>query len=90
MVIEWLLGLAVVINDFVTGLFPDIEFPDWFVNIDDRFNAVFASIDGLGAWVDFGLAITCVMAALGTWVSCLGIKALRAAAAHVPFVGGSG
>lgn len=90
MVIEWALGLALMVSEWITGMFPEVEIPQWFIDLDGAVNTVFATLSGLSAWVDFVLLFGVLSTTAIVWVACLIIKALRAAAAHVPLVGGSG
>lgn len=90
MIIEWLVAVGEGFIGWLTGLMPEWDPPAWFIAFDEQVNGVFATLDGLGAWIDWVLLLVVVGLALATWLTCLSIKALRAVASYVPFFGGSG
>lgn len=91
MIIEFFLNLAHWFSDWFINLFPDWEPPAEFTNLDSTVNQLWRdNLGGLSVWIPFPLVISCAVAAIGVWATGLGIKAVRAIAAHVPAFGGSG
>lgn len=91
MIIEWLASIASGFLDFVTGLFPPVEIPDWILNADDYVTSLIDDYgEGMGAWVDWTFAGVLAGITLTFSIGALTFRAVRAAVAHVPFVGGKG
>lgn len=91
MISEFFINLAFGIVTWMTSLAgTDWEVPAEIASFDDTLSAFIGSFSGLGVWAPWVLMLTCVGIAVGTWIVCLVIKALRAVAAHVPMVGGAG
>lgn len=88
MISEWFLqialGFTVWLADALTFDVPDPS---------TVFGPVAGIVQGfasMGVWINWAALGVAIAASLGTWAACLGIKSLRAVAAHVPVVGGAG
>lgn len=91
MIIEWLVGVAMGIATWFTGLFAtDWEVPTFLSGLDNTLNSVFANISGVSVWADWGFIIAVVLVVVSTWAVGLSVKVVRAIASHIPFFGGSG
>lgn len=89
MIVEWLIGIA---SNIVTWLSEDVltwegaQPRDVWGDIEGMV-AQFASI---GVWIDWAAVSAAVALAIGVWLVCLTIKAIRALLAHIPQFGGAG
>ncbi len=90
MVTEALIHAALAVTGWFASLFPTWTPPDEMLHLDTTVNGFLAQFAGIGPWIPWALVITCAGIALGTWAVCLGVKAVRAIASHIPLVGGSG
>jgi hypothetical protein len=90
MITEFIFGLVTDLVTTIIGWLPVVEIPAFLGDIDDSVNAVLGYVKGFGGWVSFPYLSSCVIAALGVWLACLVVKALRAAASYVPMFGGAG
>lgn len=90
MIAEWFLNLAVTVNNYLAGLFPDWDVPDFFTDFDATVNSLLASLSGVAVWADWAFILTVVSAVVIVWAFAFLVKLARAVLAHVPFVGGSG
>jgi hypothetical protein len=90
MIVEWFAAVGVAIADWVASLMPAIEIPDDLVHLDAAINSIFEYGDGLGAWIDINLCAVVLAIPLAVWAVGLTVRAARALAAHIPFIGGGG
>jgi hypothetical protein len=81
---------ALGIATWFCTLFPAWDPPAWFVSLGSSLAGLVSGMSGLGGWIDWPIVSVIAAAAIGTWLVCLGIKALRAIASYIPFVGGAG
>jgi len=84
------MSIATNLSGWFVGMFPEWDVPEFIAQLDGQVNAVFAGLSGLGAWVDFNITFTVVGLALLAYLTGLTIKAARAVASYIPFVGGAG
>jgi hypothetical protein len=87
---EWFITIGIGFAGWVVGLFPEWDVPSEVAGFDDMLNGFIAPFSSLGAWVPWTVIFICVGLAVAAWVIGWGVKAIRAVAAHVPFVGGAG
>lgn len=90
MIIEFLIGVAANVVDWLAGTINGWAPDAWFTDLGERINDVTSSLDGLGVWVDWLVIGGCVVAVLGAWTLFGNVKLTRVAASHVPLVGGGG
>ncbi|GAA1698903.1 hypothetical protein GCM10009808_15510 [Microbacterium sediminicola] len=91
MITEWLVQLGLGVVSWFVGLFPsDWEVPTEIANLDQMISSFIADFSGLGVWAPWALLITCAVISAGVWSVGLIVKAIRAAIAHIPLVGGAG
>jgi len=88
---EWLLGGWTQIQLWLVTLFPSgWTVPDFFTHFDATINGVIANLNGVGAWIDWPVAIACVTATILVWGIAATIKLVRAIASYLPVFGGAG
>ena len=89
MIIEWLVTLAV---NIVTWLSEEVLTWEGIQPVDiwGHVEGMVAQFASIGVWIDWPAVSTAVGLAIGVWLVCLGIKAIRALIAHIPQFGGSG
>lgn len=91
MIWQWLMDAWTSIQLWIVSLFPsDFTVPDFFVHFDATLNGVIANLNGVGAWIDWPVAIACVSATVLVWGVAATIKLVRAVASYLPFFGGAG
>lgn len=90
MISEFFIDLGVTIAMWFNSLFPPLDLPEWFVNIDQRINGIFEHGNGLGAWINFGVVVPILLAPLAFWILGLSIRGSRVIISHLPFIGGRG
>lgn len=90
MITEWLLGLGATILAWVGSLFPAWTPPPEFTGLGGMISQLMGWFVGLGVWVPWGVLGACVGIQLAAWAIALSAKTVRAAVAHIPFVGGHG
>lgn len=90
MIIEWLLGIGATVSNWFASLFPVWEPPEFLATFDDIVNDVLQNVGGIGVWADWVFILVVVGAVVSVWLIALGIKVIRAIAAHIPFFGGAG
>ncbi len=92
MISEFFVLLGVGLATWMVGMFgTDWEVPAEVANFDNSVSEFIGQFTGLGVWAPWVLLIACAGVAVATWLICLGVKALRAVAAHIPFgFGGAG
>lgn len=90
MISEWFLGLALGAVGWLAGLFGEWEPPAELTDMATQAQVLVGQFASLGVWVPWGVIAACVGASVTTWAIVLGIKTVRAAAAHIPAIGGSG
>lgn len=89
MIIEWLLGIA---NNIVTWLADEVltwDGPQPY-DIWGDIQSMVGEFASIGVWIDWAAIASAVGLAIGVWLVCLGIKAVRALIAHIPEFGGAG
>jgi hypothetical protein len=88
-IVEWFYSLAV---SFVEWLSSDVLTWDGVepVNVWGTMSGFVTQFASLGVFVNWGALAAAVGLSIAVWLACLGIKALRAFAAHIPQVGGAG
>lgn len=92
MIIEWVLGLSAGFNEWLFSLFPTVdEVPAY---VSDPFagweTSIGPYIDGIGYWINLPALLVIVAASVVLWGIFAVIRLARAAAGHVPLVGGNG
>lgn len=91
MIVEWLTSVGASIGEWVAGLFPVLDIPTELENLDSSVNSFFETYGaGMGAFANWPLVFGLLALPLVVWVGGLLIRALRAALAHIPFIGGKG
>jgi len=90
MVTEWFAQVGVAIATFFVELLPAWSPPVELVQLDETVNGWLASLGGLSPWVPWPVVILSVVLAVGTWAAALSVKAIRAVASYLPFIGGAG
>ena len=90
MIVEWFMSVASGFVDFIVGLFPGLEVPEWFLSFDETINLAADRIEPLGAWFDFTVANVVLGALVATWIVCLVVKLILRGISHVPAAGGAG
>lgn len=90
MIVEKLLDLVGWIVGAVADLFGPWTPPDELVDASKSINGLLTNMAGLGAWMNWGVLAGCVATATAAWGVVVGIKLVRAIAAHIPFLGGAG
>lgn len=90
MISEFFLNLAVGFVGWLAGLFGEWDPPAELTGMATAAQSLVTQFASLGVWVPWGVIAACVGAAVASWAIVLGIKTIRAAAAHIPGVGGSG
>jgi hypothetical protein len=86
-IVNWLMMLA---QGFVTGLMaivPNWAVPPALLNLDDQVSTLLNSVSGLGAWVNWPVAITLCFIPLTLWASGLVFKIGVWAWSKVPLIG---
>lgn len=90
MITEALISFGTGFVSFIAGIFPHWTAPDWLTGFGSQIQSILNPAQGLGVWLNFGLAGTVVVAVVGTWIVCFGIKLLLRIVSYVPLVGGAG
>lgn len=90
MITEFFLNLAAGIVSWIASLFPAWTPPAEFTQLSGMVSTVMGWFVGLGVWVPWSVISTCAAVQLAVWAIALGVKTVRAAAAHIPLFGGSG
>jgi hypothetical protein len=91
MIIEWLMQLVGGVVDWLTSLFPPVLIPADIENLDSTLTGLINDNSaGLAPFIDFGFIGSVIGIPLAIWGAAVLIKAIRAAAAHIPFFGGRG
>jgi hypothetical protein len=88
-IFEYFLGLvADIVNWLAANVFTwDGPQPR---NVWGDIEGMVNNVASIGVWIDWAAIFTAAALAIGVWLACLGIKALRALIAHIPQVGGAG
>lgn len=90
MITSAITGAGMGFAAWIVGLFPGFTPAAWMTTLPQQINDILQNFTGLGVWVDWtavGIAFTATVTA---YVVGFGIKLIRAVAAHIPFIGGSG
>lgn len=90
MISEFFLTLAAGFVDWLAGLFGTWDPPAQLVDMAGSVAGLVGQFASLGIWVDWGVLAACVAASVATWAIVVGIKVVRAVAAHIPAFGGAG
>lgn len=90
MITEFFLNLAAGFVGWLAGLFGNWQPPQMLLDMADTVGFIVGMFADLGVWVDWVVLGACVAAAVASWALVLGIKMVRALAAHIPAFGGSG
>lgn len=90
MISEFFLGLAQQFVTWLAGLFGTWTPPQQLTDMATGVSDLVTTFASLGVWVDWGVLGGCVTAAVAAWGIVLGIKVVRAVAAHIPAIGGAG
>lgn len=90
MISEWFLQLAVGFATWLAGVFGPWTPPAELVDMADGAQQLVTAFASLGVWVPWGVIAACVAASVATWAIVVGIKLVRALAAHIPGFGGAG
>jgi hypothetical protein len=89
-IVEWFIGWALGIVQWLVDLLPDWELPAELSDPGGMVETIMANAAGLGVWLDWGALITLALIPLGVWVIGIVWKSIRTAFSHFPFIGGSG
>jgi hypothetical protein len=87
---EWFLQMGATILAWVGSLFPAWTPPAEFTQMGGLVSQAMGWFVGLGVWVPWSVLTACVTVQLAAWALTLSAKTVRAAVAHIPFVGGHG
>lgn len=90
MVVEAILGFVAWFIGLIGSAFPDWEPPVELTQISGMVADLMGRFGGLSAWVEWPVLTGCIAVSLATWAAVAGLKLIRAIAAHVPALGGSG
>lgn len=90
MIIEWLMQAGVGIGDLFAGMFAPVELPAWVTETATGIFAFMDSASALGVWFPWQMLSTVVGGLLTFYLAMFAIQLIRAAAKHVPLVGGGG
>lgn len=89
MIVEWLIGIA---NNIVTWISTNLL--TWQgaqpQNIWPGVQGWVSQFASIGVWINWAATISAIGLAIGVWLVCLGIKAVRALVSYVPEFGGAG
>jgi len=90
MITEWLINVGATVATWFLSLIPSWQIPDFFTTLDSQINSLFAGASGFSVWVPWTVVVTAIGISLGSWVIGLSVKAIRAIASYLPFIGGAG
>lgn len=90
MISEFFLTLAANFVSWLASLFGEWTPPAELADMSTQASYLVTQFASLGIWVNWPVMGACAAAAVATWGIVLGIKVVRALAAHVPVFGGSG
>lgn len=90
MIVEWFLGLAAGVVEWMASLINGWSPPGWLVGIDDSISAVTDIASGLGVWVNWGIVGLCTAAVAASWALFGNVKLARVGVSHIPQFGGGG
>ncbi len=90
MISEWFLNLAAGFVGWLAGLFGEWTPPAELTDMAGSAGYLMGQFASLGVWVNWPVVIGCVTASVGVWAVVVGIKLVRAVAAHIPLFGGAG
>ena len=90
MITEWLLTICLSIVEFIVGLLPEWEVPDFMQEFASGIADLFDMINGFGAWAPFAYLGILFGVILTTWSVTAIIKLVLRAASHIPGAGGAG
>lgn len=89
MILEWLVGLAAGLFEWIANLLPDWEVPAGLTDPGGAIEQIVALSQGIGVFVDWGLLGLLAVIPLGVWLFGLIFRALKTLISHLPFVGGN-
>lgn len=90
MIAEWIASFGMDIAIFIAGLFPEWDIPGWVIDSRGQLVSMIEAQAGLGVWIDWGVLGLCITATVTTYSIAIVIKLVRAAAGHIPQIGGKG
>lgn len=90
MITEWFISLMAGFVGMLGDAFGEWTPPAELVDASTGVSDVLANFNGMGVWVNWTILTACVVIQLATWATVVGIKVLRALAAHIPQIGGAG
>lgn len=89
MIVEFFMGLIAGLIQWVLDQWDGFALDaQWLVDLDVQIQRALQWSNGLGIWVDWGLANTVIAFVLLTFVACLGVKLVLRIVSH--FTGGGG
>lgn len=88
MIIEWLMGLAANLFDWMFSGLPPYTPPDWITGLAGAVGQVFSVAGSMGVWFPAPLVLTILLALLTVWLISFGIKVIRLVVSL--FTGGGG
>lgn len=89
MVTEWFISIGTTIAQWGIGLFGNWELPDWLLGLQGMLAQLWASVVGLGAWIDWGFISTVALSVIGLWGVVFLVKGVRWLVGWLPTMGGS-
>ena len=90
MILEWIAEVGAGLMLWFISLFPtaDPSLGDFLVTFDNRVNEVLGLTSGMGAWLDFGFALTVASLVIGVWLIALAIRGIRWIISFIPTMSG--
>lgn len=89
MIIEWLMGVAAGLWDFIGGLLPDWELPAALTDPNGLLGGIFALGQGLSPFINWQFVGTVGAIPLVVWVIGLLWRGARMVISHFPLFGGN-
>lgn len=89
MITQFFINIGRNVLVWLAGLWPTIDIENLWGGWRD-FVAAFAITKSLGVWIPWETIFLCISASLTSYAVLVIVKTVRATAAHIPAVGGSG
>lgn len=90
MIVEWFLDLCAGVLGMLADAFGPWEPPTELVDASEGVNGLLTNWSGMSVWVEWTVLAACVGVQIAVWAGVVGIKGIRAIAAHIPQFGGAG